>query len=139
MIEVKIRESKENKLSEDFSRLDGFLTHDFDKELIHSIVWSFQSDSDGMFHSGNATQDTYLNYTNPEQPRIEIKLPKQGTYNVNLVARINVLVEKDIEIKELDENNNIVITNELRTVLDIFEGRSNSIEITWDDTDGQWA
>jgi hypothetical protein len=139
MIVVKIRESKENKLSEDFSRLDGFLTHDIDKELIHSIVWSFQSDSDGMFHSGNATQDIYLNYTNSEQPRIEIKLPKQGTYNVNLVARINVLVEKDIEIKELDENNNIVITNELRTVLDIFEGRSNSIEITWDDTDGQWA
>jgi len=137
MINLKIRERKDNKLSEQNTKYECMLEHDFDSKGVE-VFWSIKTSSGNVYHSYDAAPGLFLNYSQPLNPTIEIFCDKQGTYDVQILAQIKIPVRKEVEDKVLDENGKITTKNTIIDTHDFYLAESKKFKVIWDESDGDW-
>lgn len=102
-MKIKIQESLENTALNPIKKVNAKFISTGDE----IPLWSFKllSGNQQIFHSGNAEEGVFLNYGNPLSPTIEITLPTQGNYEIQLVAKVTTYAIEEVKLVELDENN----------------------------------
>lgn len=98
--------------------VDATLETDIPSDEIKGLAWSIHSEESNALHSGNAAEDTFLNYSNPYSPTIEIIIPSGGVCNVYVEAWIQVEVIKKVEVVKLVEETNIEKTQEIQKIIE---------------------
>ena len=139
MSSINIRKNPIQQLTnENIYRIDGRLISEDSESDNIDVVWTFETVSlheAPLLHSKNTEESVYLNYNPAHNPLMEIYVPGSGTYKIKLRAKITRMEEQSVEVTNIDLNDNIVITTEIKPVPVEEIVESGELTITIDEKD----
>ncbi len=125
-VTAKLRENQ-HLLDQNIFIVDATLETDIPSDEIKGIAWTIHSEESNALHSGNATEDAFLNYSNPYNPTIEITTPSGGVCNVYVEVLIQVEVVKELEVVKLVNETTVKKTQEMQKIIESHRVESEKI------------
>jgi hypothetical protein len=116
MIEIKIKESSDNRVSEPNKKVNLKIVGTGVNSSI-TTTWSFISvtnpSANQILHSIDGEEGVYLNYPDDQEPTMQISLPETGNYVIKGVARVEIPNEENVTHIYLDDSGNRVTNTAL--------------------------
>lgn len=136
-MEIKIKESLENRLNESLKSVNAILTQS--PVEYSDLVWTFNvvSGNTSVLHSENTARNIYLNYDTTE-PTLNLILPEVGVYEIEVMAKVKIPEDGIITSLEYHANGYIETIETPGTVLRQHMFSSNTITLNYI-TDNGWT
>ena len=113
-MQIQVRENINNSGNNQRKKIDVNLPDKTTTVDGEEISWSFVevSSDTNIYHSTDAAEGTFLNYLDPLSPDMEILMETYGTCTIKLICCLSYPEDKIVENRELDENGNIITSEE---------------------------